>query len=392
MRPGIIIQHAREARNESGLVRGDVTGFLGAIPKARWPDEASHGDFIDQPLASWGEFVASGISGLIDPVTARSVHAFFTNGGDRCHVLGVCLTSEHDLMSDTPFDLTFHSVLEHLRGEENLGLLTMPVLAYLPVSIDRLGRATVPGQATIHMLLDHCREMNNRFMIVDAPRDLHDEALIRWVGELRERVGESGSFGALYYPWLMNGDDTFPPSGPVSGLYARVELENAPFGVKWPPANQVIRGVTHPAVPVRWRESDRLVDAHINPILSQPARGVVVWGARTLSRDPRWLHINTRRIASAVAEQLRRDAEWVVFEQQRPELWETVARMVRSRLDRMWGAGLLTGDKAGLEYEVQCDAETNPPEVREKGQVNVKVLIRPISTTESIVVELRLGA
>jgi len=58
----------------------------------------------------------------------------------------------------------------------------------------------------------------------------------------------------------------------------------------------------------------------------------------------------------------------------------------------MWGAGLLTGDKAGLEYDVKCDAEINPPEVRNSGQVHVRVQIRPISTAESIVVELRLGS
>lgn len=391
MRPGITIQHARDSRRDTGQVRSDVTGFIGAIPKSRWPEGATHGDFIDQPVASWSEYMVAPISQLVDPVTARCIHAFFRNGGDRCHVIGLCLRSEGALMSDSPFDLTFQSLLDHLRGEENLGLLTMPVLAYLPFRIERMGRVVVSTEPTIRLLLDHCREMNNRFLVIDTPQDLHDQPLVRWVGELRDRAGESGSYGALYYPWLMNGDDLFPPSGAIAGLFARVELENAPFGVKWPPANQVIRGVTHPAVPVRWRESDLLVDAHINPILSQPSRGVVVWGARTLSKDRQWLHINTRRIASVVAEQLRRDAEWVVFEQQRPELWEIVARMVRSRLDRMWGAGLLTGDKAGLEYEVQCDAELNPPEVRDQGQVHVKVHIRPISTAESIVVELRLG-
>jgi uncharacterized protein len=392
MRPGILIQHAREPRRESDLVRADVTGFIGAIPKARWPEGARHGDFVDQELASWPEFLASPVARWVDPVTARCVHAFFRNGGDRCHVIGICLTSEQDLMQDNPFDLTFHSLLDHLRGEENLGLLTMPVLAYLPVQFDRIGRPTVLAEPTMRMLLEHCREMNNRFLILDTPQELHDEALVRWVGELRDRASVAGAFGAIYYPWLMNGDDAFPPSGAVAGLYARVEQENSPFGVKWPPANQVLRGVTHPAVPVRWRESDRLVEAHVNPILSQPARGVVIWGARTLSRDPTWVHVNTRRIASVVAEQLRRDAEWVVFEQQRPELWEIVSRMVRSRLDRMWGAGLLTGDKAGLEYDVRCDAELNPPEVRDRGQVHVRVMIRPISTAESIVVELRLGA
>ena len=58
----------------------------------------------------------------------------------------------------------------------------------------------------------------------------------------------------------------------------------------------------------------------------------------------------------------------------------------------MWEGGLLAGDQAGSEYLVQCDEELNPPEVRDAGQVNVKVVVRPISTAEYIVVELRLSA
>ena len=68
--------------------------------------------------------------------------------------------------------------------------------------------------------------------------------------------------------------------------------------------------------------------------------------------------------------------------------WE---RIVRNRLDMLWEAGLLAGDQPGLEYLVKCDAELNPPEVRDAGQVNVNVVLRPIATAESIVVELRLA-
>ena len=177
----------------------------------------------------------------------------------------------------------------------------------------------------------------------------------------------------------------------MAGLYTRVEREHQPFGVRWPPANEVLHGVTEPTVEVKWKDSGALTEAGVNPILVQPARGVVVWGARTMSRDPKWIYINSRRIVSYVSEQLRRDSEWVVFENQRPELWAQVTRMVRTRLDSLWSAGLLTGDQAGAEYMVQCDSELNPPALRDAGQINVKVLIRPISTAEYIVVDLKLG-
>ena len=392
MRPGITIQHARARSPDHELVRSDITGFIGIIPKAKWPRGCSKGDFVELPLTSWAELADSPVRKYVDPVTVRAVRSFFINGGELCRLIGLAVEDERDLMTDNPFEVTFHALLDRLRAEEDLGLLAMPVLAYMPITFDRLGRPTVACQPTIELLLDHCREMNNRFLILDTPQDLHDEALLAWVSQLQERMGKKACYGAVYYPWLMDGDDTFPPSGSIAGVYARTEREHEPFGVKWPPANQVLRGVTHPSVPIRWRESDNLIAAHINPILTQPTRGVVVWGARTLSRDPRWMHVNSRRIVSMIAEQVRRDSEWIVFENQRPELWRIVERTVSNRLDMVWSAGLLTGDRARLDYEVQCDKELNPLEVRNAGQINVRIMLRPISTAEFIVVELRLGS
>lgn len=392
MRPGITIQHARERTSDSTLVRSDITGFIGLIPRDRWPRGCRKGDFVELPLTSWAELAESPVRKYIDPVTVRAVQHFFANGGDECRLIGLAVEDESDLMTDNPFELTFHTLLDRLREVEDLGLLAMPVLAYLPITFDRLGRPRVECQPTIELLLAHCEEMNNRFLVLDTPRDLHEEALLQWVAVLQEAMGRKACYGAIYYPWLMDGDDEFPPSGCVTGIYARVENEHKPFGVKWPPANEVVRGVTHPAVAVRWRESDELVAAHVNPILTQPGRGVVIWGARTLSRDPKWMHVNSRRIVSMISEQLRRDAEWIVFENQRPELWRIVERTVSARLDMVWSSGLLTGDKAGLDYEVQCNSELNPPEVRDAGQINVRIMLKPIGTTEFIVVEMRLGS
>lgn len=373
------------------MVRSDITGFLGVVPKARWPSTAVAGDFFEMPLASYSELLSNPARHYFDAATRRAVRSFFENGGRNCVIFGICVESEEDLLVEDPFSVTFQPLLDRLRSEEDLGLLAMPLLAWLPVTYEK-GQPRVRCEPVIKLLLEHCEEMNNRFLILDTPRDLHENALHAWVRGLRERIGKFGSYGAIYYPWLMNGDETFPPSGAMAGVYGRVDQEHQPFGVRWPPANEVIRGVTHPAVELRWSEAGSFSEIGINPILTQPSRGVVIWGARTLSQDPRWLHINARRIVSFVSEQIRRDSEWVVFEQQRPELWQIVERMVRSRLDQLWGAGLLAGSKAGSDYLVQCDAELNPPEVRDAGQVNVRVLLTPISTTEHVVVELRLGA
>jgi Phage tail sheath C-terminal domain len=372
VRPGINIVHTRDKGRDTGAVRADIVGFIAVVPKNRWPQDAVKGDFFELRLESYAELLSNPGRAFFDPVTRRSVQAFFENGGVTCFLFGVCIESEQDLTVADPLEVAFMPLIDRLREDQEISLLTMPCLAYLPFDIDKKGQPIVPWTPLVDMFLRHCKEMNHRFLILDTPRDLHEQLLIRWVTHLRKTMAPYASFGAIYYPWLKSGDEEFPPSGTIAGTYARVEREHAPFGVRWPPANEVLRGVTHPAVEVGWNEAGNFTDVGINPIL--------------------WIHINTRRITSYIAEQLRRDSEWVVFENQRPELWSIMTRMVRSRLDQFWGAGLLSGSQAGSEYMVQCDREINPPEVVDAGQVNVKIVLRPVATTESIVVELRLGS
>jgi len=390
VRPGIIIQHSREVVRDDGPVRCDIVGFIAVIPPARHVGGMAPGNFIELPLARFGELAESEARHLFDAVTLHAVKQFFNNGGRVCRLFGLCIGSAEQLIVTDPNEGVMAALFDRLRGEEDIGLLAMPFLAHVPFRVVD-GKVDWPVTATWLTLLRHCLEMNNRFLVIDPPQDLHDDHLESWVAEFRDEAAEAGAFGAIYYPWLMQGDTSFAPSGSVLGIYSQVENEQAPYGVRWPPANRPLAGVSHLAVPLRWADSGQLTDAHINPILSQPGRGVVIFGARTLSRDPQWVHINARRIVSMISEQLRRDNEWVVFENQRPELWQIVERTVRGRLDQLWSGGVLTGDQAGTEYEVQCDAETNPIEVRDAGQIHVRVTIRPITTTEYIVVELRLG-
>lgn len=390
MRPGITIQHSRDIPRDDDVVRSDVTGFLGVVVESSWPPGVQRGDFVEIRAQSLGELARHPAVRVIDPVTLRAARQFFENGGRVVHVFGICIESEEDLLRRDPFSALFHGLIDRLRGSEDINLLAMPVLAYLPVRYER-GEAVVGGQAIIELLLDHCQEMSNRFLVIDPPRELHEGPLFAWVRRLREAKRASSAFGALYYPWVMSGDEASPPSGCVCGIYAQVEQDEPSFGVRHPPANRVLKGVTHPAVEIAWRETDAYIEAHINPILAQPARGVVIWGARTLAMDERWMHVNSRRIMNLITEQLRRDSEWVVFENQRPELWEIVRRTATNRLDSMWSAGLLTGGQEREEYLVECDETINPPEVRDAGQVHVRVTLRPISTAEFIVVDLRLG-
>jgi hypothetical protein len=253
-----------------------------------------------------------------------------------------------------------------------------------------------PVQADAEMfydtLLTHCREMNNRFLIMDAPQGLHDEPLERWVRDYRSRQMENRSFGAIYYPWLMAGDEHFPPSGAVAGSFARVEIQHGDFGVVWPPANIALRGVTHTEIELTWAEAGEYAERSINPLVIQAGRGVIVFGARTLSIEARYQFINTRRIVNMVLEQLRRDTAWAVFETNNPHLWDVLDRDVRYRLEQFSGAGALRGEGKDKDFQVTCDASINTPATLDAGQVNVEVMLRPVGTTERVLIDLCIGS
>jgi phage tail sheath protein FI len=233
--------------------------------------------------------------------------------------------------------------------------------------------------------------MTNRFLVIDAPSGLHGDVLTRWFEGFRSREPENRSFGAVYYPWLRRGDELFPPSGSVMGVIARTELERGTFGIAWPPANVPISGVTHTEVEMDWGEAGLISDAGINPIVVQPGRGVIIWGARTMSTDPAWRFINSRRIVSMISEQLRRDNEWAVFEVNDTSLWKVIERDVKVRLEQFWEAGLIAGTRSLAEFSVECSEVTNPVEYRDSGMLNVQVALRPVGTTERILIDLRLG-
>ncbi len=392
MRPGIIVQHARLPDRKSELVRGDVAGIIGLIPRRRWPEGATAGDFIELVLRREADLWAHPDRELFDAAARRAVRSFFTNGGDTVHLFGVCLATDDDLRSPSGVLGVLAPLYDRLRSEDEIGLLLVPAAAYMRCEVLRDGSVRCDAEALYDELLAHCREMNNRFLIMDAPRGLHGEALLRWVRHFRSREPASRSYGAIYYPWLCQGDEVFPPGGVIAGSFAAGELERRPFGVGWPPANQPLRGATHPEIDLDWEEAGALAEEAINPIVVQPGRGLLAFGARTLSTDPTWRYVNSRRIINMITEQLRRDSEWAVFETNNPHLWDVLERDVLFRLGEFATAGLLTGRRAGEDYSVKCNAETNLSTLRDAGQVNVQIRMRPVGTVEHIVVDLRIGA
>lgn len=391
-RPGISVEHRSLPARQPGLVRCDVGGLISFMRRMEWPEGASAGDFVEVTIRRLQELEDHPSVLLFDGPCRRAARCFFENGGDQLYLFSVCIEDDGDIRSPNPDDGPLKPLFDRLRSEDDIALLACPSAAYLRCEVLRSGSVRSDADELYEVLLQHCQQMTNRFLIVDAPNGLHGDLLLRWFHDFQRRKPEHKAFGAMYYPWLRKGDAVFPPSGAVMGAFARNELDRPPWGVGWPPANIPLLGVTHTDVELDWTEVGIVGDSGINPFVIQPGRGVVIWGARTMSLDPRWLFINCRRVVSAVTEQLRRDNEWAVFEVNDPGLWKVIERDCLERLDEFWTAGLLSGTRPGSEFSVECNEVNNPMVARDSGQLNVYVRLRPVGTTERIFIDLRLGS
>jgi uncharacterized protein len=74
-----------------------------------------------------------------------------------------------------------------------------------------------------------------------------------------------------------------------------------------------------------------------------------------------------------------------VFEPNDQSLWAQVHRTISAFLFSVWRSGALFGETADQAFYVKCDEETNPPELRDVGQLVVEIGIAPVKPAEFVI-------
>jgi len=272
-----------------------------------------------------------------------------------------------------------------LGGLEAVDEVTMLAAPDLMASYQAGEMSLGDVQAVQQSMYEHCERVKYCFAVLDCPPDLGPQAMRDW----RLAANYDTKYAALYYPWIETADMVrgkgsvrIPPSGHVAGVYARSDAER---GVHKAPANEVVRGATGLAMQLTRSEQDSLNPIGVNCIRSFPGRGIRIWGARTLSSDPSWRYINVRRLFNMVGESIERGTQWVVFEPNDADLWARVRRDARAFLKTVWSSGALFGATPDEAFYVKCDAELNPPEVRDLGQLIIEIGIAPVKPAEFVI-------
>ncbi|MBZ9713602.1 phage tail sheath family protein [Deinococcus multiflagellatus] len=273
------------------------------------------------------------------------------------------------------------SGIESLEIAEEVSMIAVPDL----MSAYQAGMINADGvKAVQRALIDHCERNANRIALLDTLPDLTPQQALKW---RTVDTNFDSSYAAMYYPWVkIEGPDgapmVVPPSGFVAGIYARNDVER---GVHKAPANETVRGILGPAIQVTKSEQDILNPVGVNCIREFPGMGVRVWGARTLSSNAQWRYVPVRRLFNYVEKSIERGTQWAVFEPNDENLWFRIRRDINSFLTSVWRDGALFGNTAREAFYVKCDSELNPPELRDRGVLQVEIGLAPVKPAEFIV-------
>jgi phage tail sheath protein FI len=273
---------------------------------------------------------------------------------------------------------------ERMTGLAGIALADEVTIVCLP-DLMTLQRSDADVTDVQTKTIDFCAK-SRRMAIIDPPPALSNQEIGTW----REGVGAS-EFGALYWPWVQVKDPIgggvieVPPCGHVAGAWAGTD---ATRGVHKAPANVALNGVVGLGFAVTDAMQDSLNRDGINCLRSFPGRGTLIWGARTLNVESEWKYLNVRRLFNYLMASILESTQWAVFEPNDEVLWGQLRVSVSNFLTRTWRTGALFGATPDEAFFVQCDAETNPPDLIEAGQVNVRIGVAPVKPAEFVVFEI----
>ncbi len=346
IKPGVFVQNVRIQPQSIEGVSTSNAAFLG---------ETQTGPAAPTIVTSFIEYqrLFGGYFGA-NKYLPYSVEGFFGNGGKRCYVCNVN-------------DGHFAGALAKLEAVD-------ASIIYSPNAQATSGLANA--------LIGHCERLRNRFVIFDSFKG-QDPSCVTKPGD--------SSFAALYYPWIyVKETETgpvrlVPPGGHMAGIYARTDIE---FGVHKAPANQLVKGAVDLELTMKSYQQDNLTPQGINSIRNFSGRGILVWGARTLSNDSEWKYVTVRRLMIYFEQSIKKGTAWVTFEPNNAATWAKVKSQTENFLTQTWKNGMLMGASQQEAFFVHCDQTTMNQNDVDNGRINLLIGVAVKKPAEFIILRI----
>lgn len=286
----------------------------------------------------------------------------------------------------------------YIEDTDYTGFQSIRTGLYAFDGIEDLNMLLIPGVTTPAVVQAGVAYAENRkdlVFLAEAPIHLTPQEAVNF------RQGKGGyshaafnsSYAALYYPWIGISDPLtgktklVPPTGAVAGCIARndeeAEVWYAPAGID----RGRIFGALSLAYTTTRGERDVLYAAGVNVIASFPDTGINIWGQKTLQSQPSATdRINVRRLMMYVEEAISQSSRFVVFEPHNSRTWRALVRMITPFLQSIKSRG------GFYDFRVQCDEETNTPQMIDQNQLVCRVFIKPTKTAEFVEMNFILTA
>ena len=284
-------------------------------------------------------------------------------------------------------DSSARSGLKALEDIEDISIVAAPGLtASVPTALASAAEAMIRALSVSGNLISHCERMRYRIAVLDSVEG-HSIADVR---AFRARF--DSKYAALYYPWVRILDPVtrkevnMPPSGFISGIYARNDVQRAVFKA---PANEVVQLALGFEQTINTAQQEVLNPEGINCLRFFEGRGLRVWGARTMSSDPEWKYVNVRRYFIYLERSIDRGTQWAVFEPNGTELWANVRRTISDFLFNEFRSGALLGERPESAFFVKCDRSTMTQNDLDNGRLICLVGVAPLKPAEFVI--FRIG-
>jgi hypothetical protein len=170
-----------------------------------------------------------------------------------------------------------------------------------------------------------------------------------------------------------------PCNGDVAGLC----LQTAETAEPWFSPAGFQRGVLRNAIKLAYTpnktQRDRLYGARINPIVSFPGQGVVLFGDKTAQGfASAFDRINVRRLFLTLERVIGGAAKSQLFEQNDEAQRSLFVNIVEPYLREVQGRRGVT------DFLVKCDGQNNPPEAIDRGEFYAEIYVKPTRTINYI--------
>ncbi len=323
----------------------------------------------NSPDASPASTILMGLNSDESTDAERSVRIFLANGTDGARL------SATDFEGSEDFPKSGIKALEDL---EEISIVAAPGSTHSD------GGDT--GADVRRLLIAHCERMRYRVAVMDSV----DGQLISEIRADRSSIDTTRA--GLYYPWVEIADPVtetdilLPPSGFVSGIFARNDIER---GVHKAPANEVLRLAKNLEININKSQQEVLNPDGINVLRFFEGRGYRVWGARTASSDPEWKYMNVRRYFAFLERSIEKGTQWAVFENNGRTLWANIQSTISDFLFNEWKEDHLAGATPDEAFFVRCDRSTMTQNDIDNGRMICLIGVAPLRPAEFVI--FRIG-